>query len=308
MAEVIDIADIDLVYMSYDEPQADKHWVQLKKMAPWAKRIHGVKGSDAAHKAAAKLSETERVITIDGDNIIWPEFLDQQLILTEENKDHTFSWRAVNHINNLFYGNGGIKCWPVEFILNMRTHEASTGDDASSVVEFCWEGKYTQMFNVYSTTYINGSPFQAWRAGYREGVKLCLLKGLKPSKEFFKNEIHAKNLDVLKVWMTIGADVENGIWSILGAKQGLHDLMLTDWDFSNVRDFEYLRDQFNSANITDPLALSAELSSILKDALGLNVPMMDENQSKFFKSYYRIPRQRKFMTTEIEVIREIEGW
>ena len=308
MVTVIDIADIDLVYISYDEPQCEKHWVQLKKMAPWAKRVHGVEGSDAAHKAAAKLSETERVITVDGDNQIWPEFLDQQLLLTEENNDHTFSWRAVNHINNLFYGNGGLKCWPVEFILNMKTHEASTGDDTGSIVEFCWEGKYTQMFNCYSTTNINGSPYQAWRAGYREGVKLCLNKGIKPSKQFFTHEVHAKNLDLLKIWMTVGADVENGIYSVWGAKQGIYDLMLTDWDFKDVRDFKWLKSKFSKLVLDNALVESEKLSRILYESLGLLVPIFDKDQSKFFKSYYKVPRQRKFMTTEIDVIREMEGW
>ena len=42
----------------------------LCKKVPWAKRVHGVKGSDAAHKACAELSDTDHFITVDGDNII----------------------------------------------------------------------------------------------------------------------------------------------------------------------------------------------------------------------------------------------
>ena len=38
------------------------------RIVPWAKRVHGVEGSDAAHKACANLSETDRFITVDGDN------------------------------------------------------------------------------------------------------------------------------------------------------------------------------------------------------------------------------------------------
>ena len=68
MAELIDIADIDIVFISYDEPNADRNWIELKKIAPWAKRIHGVKGSDSAHKAAADISDTDRLVTVDGDN------------------------------------------------------------------------------------------------------------------------------------------------------------------------------------------------------------------------------------------------
>ena len=61
--------ELDIVFLSYDEPNADKHYADLCNKLPWAKRVHGVKGSDAAHKAAAELSETEWVITVDADNI-----------------------------------------------------------------------------------------------------------------------------------------------------------------------------------------------------------------------------------------------
>ena len=37
----------------HDEPNAEKNYADLLKKVPWAKRVHGVKGSDAAHKAAA---------------------------------------------------------------------------------------------------------------------------------------------------------------------------------------------------------------------------------------------------------------
>ena len=47
----IDIADLDCVYLTYDEPQKEKFWVQIQNIVPWAKRVDGVKGSDAAHKA-----------------------------------------------------------------------------------------------------------------------------------------------------------------------------------------------------------------------------------------------------------------
>ena len=62
--------DIDTIFISYDEPNADKNYSELVKILPWAKRIHGIKGSDSAHKAAANLSETDRFVTVDADNIV----------------------------------------------------------------------------------------------------------------------------------------------------------------------------------------------------------------------------------------------
>ena len=50
------IDDIDFVFLSYDEPNAEKNFADLKRKVPWAKRVHGVYGFDAAHKACAELS------------------------------------------------------------------------------------------------------------------------------------------------------------------------------------------------------------------------------------------------------------
>ena len=61
MSNIIKIIEQDIVFLSYDEPNAEKNYADLLAKVPWAKRVHGVKGSDAAHKAAAAASETERL-------------------------------------------------------------------------------------------------------------------------------------------------------------------------------------------------------------------------------------------------------
>ena len=80
----VDIADLDCIYLTYDEPQKEEFWVKIKNMVPWAKRVDGVKGSDAAHKAAAAASDTDRFILIDGDNLPDPSFFNQTLVLPNE--------------------------------------------------------------------------------------------------------------------------------------------------------------------------------------------------------------------------------
>ena len=71
----IKIAEQDIIFLSYDEPNCEKNYVDLVQKVPWAKRVHGVEGSDAAHKACAELSETKHFVTVDGDTIIDPKFL-----------------------------------------------------------------------------------------------------------------------------------------------------------------------------------------------------------------------------------------
>ena len=41
--------------------------------------------------------------------------------------------------------------------------------------------------------------------------------------------------------MMVGADISNGYWAIAGAPEGLVMTMLTDWDYTNVRDFPLLK-------------------------------------------------------------------
>ena len=66
----VNIAELDIIYLSYDEPNAEKNYADLLSKVPWAKRVHGVKGSDAAHKACAELSTTDRFVTDHVDNTI----------------------------------------------------------------------------------------------------------------------------------------------------------------------------------------------------------------------------------------------
>ena len=293
----IDIADLDCVYLSYDEPEKEEFWVRIKNMVPWATRIDSIKGSDAAHKAAAAAVTTERFILIDGDNIPDAAFFNQTLTFaTPDWEQAVFRWRARNHINGLMYGNGGLSSWTREHVINMRTHENTDGRD-ETVVEFCFDPLYWPMHDCYSTTYPNQSPFHAWRAGFREGVKMSLNQGAK-TKDL--KSIWWQNYDRMLIWCNVGADVENGLWSMYGAREGAYLTNCTDWDYANVRDFEWLTDQWKtkySKIKTEMLPYEIiGLGETLKYECGLEMADLNSDGSKFFKSVYnnspRIIRRR----------------
>ena len=283
--QIVDIADLDCVYLTYDEPNKEANWIKIQNMVPWAVRVDGVKGSDAAHKAAAAASSTDRFILIDGDNIPDPAFFNCQLRLDETNRDCVFRWRARNHINGLQYGNGGLSCWTKDFVNAMKTHEASDGDPANDV-EFCFYPNYWAMADCYSTTYPNQTPFQAWRAGFREGVKMCLDRGAKPSLEEFEQRVHSRNLDHLCIWQTVGADVENGFWAIYGARLGTYLTMLCDWDYRQVQDFDTLADLWEEYKDRDTEHCT-HIGDTLRQRLGLPIVDMDPEESRFFKHHYK---------------------
>ncbi len=286
------IAEQDIIYLSYDEPNAEKNYADLLSKVPWAKRIHGVKGSDAAHKACAEISETDRFITVDGDNIVDQKFLDQVIDLDQHTdlKKSVISWCGRNVINGLVYGNGGLKCWPKDYVLNMRTHEAADPNDINAQVEFCWDAEYIQMSDCYSTVHNNASPKQAWRAGFREGVKLALDRGVKVDKELFLQS-HEKNLHMLYIWLMVGYDVPNGHFSVYGAREGLMMTMLSDWDYVQVRDFDYLDSHWEGISSMPMDVLYSEINNngfMLRDELGIPIAPepLSEDQSEFFKAVH----------------------
>jgi hypothetical protein len=117
--------------------------------------------------------------------------------------------------------------------------------------------------------------------------------------------------------MSVGADVENGLWSIYGARMGCHKVVCTDWDINQVRDFEYLLSEWhpNKMGRGDNLRKSGPKHSKLnevelmaeiiklgheirnREEIDLPVLPLSTEQSKFFKSVYmnspRIFKKRK---------------
>jgi len=293
------IAEFDVVFLSYDEPNAEEHYADLCSKVPWAKRVHGVKGSDHAHKMAAEMSETDWFITVDADNIVRHDFFNLELDMSDP-KMQVYGWCGRNSINGLRYGNGGLKIWKKDFVLNMRTHE--NADSERAQVDFCWEDGYRSFPKVYSDSIITGSPFQAWRAGFREGVKMTLLDGVKVPPQEITKHIWWHNTHRLKQWATVGSHAENGIYAILGARQGAYMTNCTDWDYVQVRDFEVLRDVYNASvtPITNVEEEVKELGEKIKIELGLDWPYLEPDQSKYIlelydetislnETYYRMP-------------------
>jgi hypothetical protein len=314
--DIIDVADLDCVYLSYDEPQKEEFWLKIKNMIPWAKRVDGVKGSDAAHKAAGEASDTERFILIDGDNMPNEDFFNMQLDFTDKDPKYQlaqFRWKAVNSINGLRYGNGGMSSWTKSYVANMKTHENQTDGDVSRIADFCLDSKdnlYWAMHDCYSTTYPNYTPFQAWRAGFREGVKMVLDKGAKPDINTFKQTVASRNLNNLTIWHNVGMDVENGAWAIYGARMGtFYTLLLDSWNPHDVQWFDNYLTMWETIKDLDPVTEGEGIGQHLKNKLGLPICTLDAEQSKFFKRHYNSDKHNLGpLVTEMDVIRRIEGW
>jgi hypothetical protein len=183
------------------------------------------------------------------------------------------------------YGNGGLKLWNKAFLLNMKSHEASDSDRAQ--VDFCWEDGYHQFKDGYSKIYITETPFQAWRAGFREGVKMTLVDGVKVPPQEIKERVWWHNIHRLRVWSTVGMQEENGKYAILGSRMGTWMTNCTDWNYVDVRDFEILKNIYeqnvNHNSVEDD---AKELGVKIKHQLGFDWPWLDAQQSKYTLDLY----------------------
>lgn len=292
------VQDIDIVYLSYDEPNSEANWADLQSFCPWAQRVHGVKGSDAAHKACAAITTGTHMITIDGDNRIDPKFLAQTWSFDSSwhVDSSVLSFSAENAINGLTYGNGGIKIWPRHVVEQMHTHEAVTDHASAASVDFCWHLDYVLMPGVWSQALINHTPYQAWRAGFREGVKMSLVNGeLIRNPAEWRSSMVKINMDRLVVWLQVGMDKPNADWAILGARQGLHRAMLTDWDHSEVKDFDLLDHIWHQEveNLADIRGYTHDLGLELRNRLGMAIEPepFTPAQSTWFKSVFNQPQR-----------------
>jgi hypothetical protein len=219
---------------------------------------------------------------VDGDNIIDEKFLLQILYWSETNKKAVHRWRARNNINGLVYGNGGLVGWDKETCLGMKTHENAETEE--NKMDFCWGVPHENLHNCYSTTVINSTPQQAFVAGFREGVKMSTEKG-KPIDPNNFSKIWPTNLRILSTWCTIGADVENGKFAMLGARMGSFYTVVDhpNYDF-DVSDLEGMADYFHST--VKPHNIDSELEMFgnsLRQQLDMPIAEYDDDESRFYR-------------------------
>jgi len=295
---ILKLKDIPVIFLSFDEPNADENFNFLKDNHPnpnLVKRVHGVKGFDAAHKKAGEEAGSKRFFTVDADCRVDSEIWKKNIEITNDIKHATLSWSSRNIVNGLVYGNGGVKLWYAEHVMNMKSHEAADPEDGTNNVDFCWDPEnYKQMNNTYGVVHNNSSSKQAFRAGFREGVKMGLDQGKKVKIEDFKNKMYPANFARWLIWMSVGRDVENGDWVIYGARLGAYKLYVENFDHTVISDYEWF-DKFwqEQLELLDQGEFindhSHKLMLDLTHKLELPLVELDSNQSVWFKHVHFSP-------------------
>ena len=166
-----DTKPMDIVFLSYDEPSAEKYWQALKGKYPRAKRIKGVKGRTQAYHAAAMMSETDYFFavfpTIELDDSFDFTFQPDRL-----REPCHYIFHARNPVNGLEYGHRAVILYNKKLCLS-TIHPK---------LDFTLSQPHTVIPKVCGTSHFNLNPEISWRVAFREVLKLCEMKPTVQSK------------------------------------------------------------------------------------------------------------------------------
>lgn len=156
---------LDIFFLSYDEPNADKNFELLKSRFPHARRIHGIKGIGNAHRAAAKKANTSNFYVVDADAEILSSF---HFLFkpNEHDKHYVHVWYAFNPAIDQSYGYGGVKMFNKKMFSGKEK-----GLDFTSTIS---ENGLKIHEEVACITHFNSDHLRAFRGAFREAVKLSL--------------------------------------------------------------------------------------------------------------------------------------
>jgi hypothetical protein len=212
----------DIIFISYNEPNADENFAQLCKRFPLAKRVNGVKGIHQAHIAAATKSFTKMFWVVDGDAEILDTF-NFDYKVSEWDLDVVHVWCSRNPVNGLEYGYGGVKLLPKKLTINMNTESVDMTMSIST--------KFKAMKEVRNITAFNTDPFSTWRSAFRECCKLS-------------TSDDPEAILRLSRWCVVGNDLDALAGAHAGKKYGQENASNLE-GLAKINDFTWLQDQWS---------------------------------------------------------------
>lgn len=231
--DTIKSSPFDVFFICYDENNAAKNLRYVKEKRSDVKVISGIKGIFNAHLEAANQSSTEFFWVVDADATVIDAF-DFEYKVSEYDFDVVHIWKSYNPINRLEYGHGGVKLIPKHIILN--ADEEITVDITTSLTDKIKVIDEISNINNFAT-----NPFNAWRAAFRECVKLSAAVIPRSNKEETEH--------YLKTWTTVGDDRPLGDYVVAGAIAGQFYGLTNNTSkdiLRKINDYEWLMTVFES--------------------------------------------------------------
>jgi hypothetical protein len=228
---------LDVVFISYNEPNAEANWQKVLAKAPNAKRVDKVKGIVAAHKQAASIVTTDMFYVVDGDADL-ADYWDFKFQPNLFDRDCVHVWRSINPINDLKYGYGGVKLFPTNLV--------TSADPNNTDMTTSLSDKFKLMPKISNITSFNSDEFSTWRSAFRECAKL--------SGKILKRQQIRETEKRLDIWCTLGEDKPFGKYAIAGAIAGRkfgEENQGNDKMLQKVNDYDWLKTKFNENTLNN---------------------------------------------------------
>jgi len=187
-------APMDIVFLSYDEPNAEEKFHKLQQKYPRAKWCKGVGMRSLAYITAASMSTTEYFFFVTPKQDIVDSFDFSFQPDRLKNACH-YIFSAKNPVNGLEYGHGAVLLYNKRLVM----------ETARPGLDFTLSAPHEYVPILSSVNNFNKTPLMAWRTTFREVLKLLQMK---PTVE---------SMYRLRKWNTLG-EGENAEYVYLAAK------------------------------------------------------------------------------------------
>lgn len=222
----------DIIFISYNESNAEKNLAIVRQRFPLVKHVSGIKGIHQAHIAAAKRSFTPMFWVVDADAVILDNF-NFNYQVTKEEYDIVHVWRSRNPVNNLEYGYGGVKLLPKDLTIGMNINNTDMTTSIST--------RFKVVDEVSNITAFNTDPFTTWRSAFRECCKLA--------SRSISGQVNEETSRRLDTWCTV-ANGEYAEYATSGALAGRtygQENAGNTPALSLINDFDWLMSQFQQS-------------------------------------------------------------
>ena len=159
------VKDMDIIFISYDEPTAEARYKQLKDRYPRAKWCKNVQGQTNAYHTAAQMSDTDYFFAVFPKLEIVDSFKFDFQPDRLKNPCH-YIFNAKNPVNGLEYGHGAILLYNKKLVLETK----------DPGIDFTLSAAHESVPILSAINYFNETPWLAWRTAFREIIKLMTQK------------------------------------------------------------------------------------------------------------------------------------
>ena len=220
-----DIKPMDIVFISYDEPSAEKRYNELKARFPRAKWCKDVPGQTLAYMVAANMSETDYFFAVFPKLEIVESFKFDFQPDRLKNPCH-YIFHCKNPVNDLVYGHGAVLLYNKQIV--MQTINPG--------LDFTLSGAHEVVPILSAVNHFNETPWLAWRTAFREVIKLLQAK------------MTVEGRFRLKKWLTMGVG-DNADWVHKGANdaQNYYETHKENYDeLMKSYNFDWLKQYYES--------------------------------------------------------------